>query len=435
MKKIKILTVSNTAWSDDNSFGLTYNSLFDGTEDYFEFANIYCNYGVPKNNCVKKYCQITEKTILKNIKNKNEKKCIVFDAENAERKAVALSGGEIKKYRNLKKKRFQISLWARDLIWKKGLKDTSEIVDFVKNFSPDIIFTPMYYMFHTNKILQTVINAAGVPAVAYISDDIYRIKKFLCSPLYAIDRLLKRKTIKKSIDLCDMLYVVCDEQKVAYEKEFNKPCKILRKPAEKLSEIVETISGGCKKLFVYAGNLGTGRWKTVAAAGKVIAENGGVLRVFSATPVAGKVVKLFKKKGVDYRGYVSAEKADEECRNSDVLVYAEDFGSKAVALTHFSVSTKFSSYLKSGKTILAAGPGEISAIAYLRREKAAIVAGSPEDFDKAVKECMKNDNRYVQNALMCAKRDFDKDKIQKMLKADIVKLAAREVTAYEDITD
>ena len=64
MKNIKVLTVSNTVWSDDNSFGMTYNSLFEGSEDCFDFANIYCNYGVPKNSCVKKYCQITEKTII-----------------------------------------------------------------------------------------------------------------------------------------------------------------------------------------------------------------------------------------------------------------------------------------------------------------------------------------------------------------------------------
>ena len=201
MKKIKILAVSNTVWSGANSFGMTYNALFDGFEDSFEFANIYCNYGAPENKCVSSYCQITEKTILENLKNKHIKKCRIFSRENASDSACTLSDEETGALRGIKKKRLQISMWARDIVWKKGLKDMSEIIGFVNEFKPDIIFTPMYYMFHTNKILQTVIDTAGVPVISYISDDIYRTIKYLDSPFAMIDRVFKKRTIKKSIKL------------------------------------------------------------------------------------------------------------------------------------------------------------------------------------------------------------------------------------------
>jgi len=419
MNKIKILTVSNTAWSDENSFGLTYNALFGGLEDNFEFANIYCNYGVPRNSCVKKYCQITEKTIIESLKNKKAKICRVFDCGD-EAQAEVLGDEEAKARNNIKKRRLQLSMWARDLVWKQGLCDMSEIIDFVNDFKPDVIFTPMYYMFHTNKILQAVIKAAGVPVISYISDDIYRTTKFVYSPLYAIDRLLKRRTIAKSVSMCDMIYTACEEQAEEYKKIFGKKCKVLRKPAEKSLLCENKGHSGEKVSFVYAGNLGTGRAETVNAIGRCISENGGVLKVYSATPVTNSVKKKFKKNGIDYRGYISSAVAEKECRMSDVLLYAEGFGRKAVALTKYSVSTKFSGYLCSGKIILAVGPETIHTVKYLKRENAAVVVSCREDFDRAVKECMKDSMTVINNALLCAERDFNKENIQRMLKADIL---------------
>lgn len=424
MNKIKILTVSNTAWSDENSFGLTYNALFEGLEDTFEIANIYCNYGTPQNSCVERYCQITEKSILESLKNKKNKRCRVF-FRGDEEQATALDDGEVKAWNNIKKRRFQISMWMRDLVWKKGLCDMTQIIDFVRDFKPDVIFTPMYYIFHTNQILQTVIKTADVPVLSYISDDIYRTTKFPSSPFYALDRLMKRRTIKKSISMCDALYVACEEQASEYEKIFGKNCKVLRKPAEKNTVCENDEPCREKVSFVYAGNLGTGRANTVNAIGKCISENGGVLKVYSATPVRTSIKRKFAENGIDYRGHVPSKVAEQECRRADVLLYAEGFGRKDIALTKYSVSTKFSGYLFSGKIILAVGPKDIYTISYLKHENAAVVADCQSDFESAVRACIKNDMAVVKNAMRCAERDFDKEKIQQMLKADILDLVGK----------
>lgn len=420
MKKIKVLTVSNTAWSDQNSFGLTYNALFDGLENDFEFANIYCNYGVPENNCVTEYCQITEKSIISRLRNKTDKKCYVFNSEDAGEKALCLNDEEFSKYKNIRKRRWQLSLWARDFVWKKGLKDMSEIVNFVNEFKPDIIFTPMYYMFHTNKILQTVINTAKVPVISYISDDIYRTGHLVCSPFYAVDRFFKRRTIRRSVSMCDMIYVACEGQKREYEKLFGKPCKVLVKPAEAVFDVSDVKKDTEKRLFVYAGNLGTSRWKTVAEAGRYIYENGGILRVLSATPVTQKVVSIFAANGIDFIGSVSSDNAALECAKADVLLYAEGFDKMSVSLTKYSVSTKISTYLSSGKLILAVGSDELEIIKYLSGNRAAIVAVNKSDIALAVKTSMKENETLVKNARECAEKDFNKGMIQRMLKSDIL---------------
>ncbi|MBE7064499.1 MAG: glycosyltransferase family 4 protein [Ruminococcaceae bacterium] len=425
MKKIKVLTVSNTAWSNQNSFGITYNALFDGLDDIFEFANIYCNYGVPENNCVTKYCQITEKSIIARLRNKKDEMCCIFDAENAVENALCLDCAESNKYKNIKKRRLQLSLWARDLVWKKGLKDMSAIIDFVNEFKPDIIFTPMYYMFHTNRILQVVIKTANVPVIAYISDDIYRTEKFICSPLYAVDRLFKRRTLRRSISMCDMLYVACESQKNEYEKIFGKLCKVLVKPAEDISVALSAEKDSNKRIFVYAGNLGTKRWKTVVQVGRSVSQNGGVLRVFSATPVTKRIGKIFEKSGIDFRGAVRSDVASLECANADVLLYAEGFDKMSASLTKYSVSTKIPTYLLNGKLILAVGSDKIEIIKYLSDHNAAIVATQRCDIATAVKASMKDDLNLIKNARECAENDFNKAEIQKILKSDILSFAGK----------
>ena len=96
MSVLRILILSNTPWDNSNSFGNSFSNIFFGIDD-IEIANIYCRYGEPDNCIVKKYFQITEKSLIKNLKNSsspsgkevfieadstdlNEKEQIAFDS-------------------------------------------------------------------------------------------------------------------------------------------------------------------------------------------------------------------------------------------------------------------------------------------------------------------------------------------------------------------
>ena len=223
--------------------------------------------------------------------------------------------------------------------------------------------------------------------------------------------------------MCDMLYVACEEQKKKYEKLFGKKCKVLRKPAECYDRgFVGLQNAG--RTFLYVGNLGTGRSKTVAEVGRCISDAGGVLRVYSATPVTKSLIGKFEKNKIDFRGYAPSDVIEEECRNADVLLFAEGFGKKDIALTKYSVSTKFPWYLGSGKMILAAGPEGIHTIDYLKRENAAVTATDKSFFAVKAKSCFENDEKLIRNAKLCVARDFDKSTIQEMLKEDILRMAS-----------
>ena len=60
---MRILVISNTPWSNDNSFGNSFSNIFEGIPD-IEVANIACRPGHPTSYLVKKYFQITEKSLI-----------------------------------------------------------------------------------------------------------------------------------------------------------------------------------------------------------------------------------------------------------------------------------------------------------------------------------------------------------------------------------
>lgn len=69
---MRILIVSNSPWRNDNSFGNSFSNIFQGMGD-IEIANVYLKYGVPDNDIVSVYYQITEKSLLNNLRNKKNK--------------------------------------------------------------------------------------------------------------------------------------------------------------------------------------------------------------------------------------------------------------------------------------------------------------------------------------------------------------------------
>ena len=83
---MKILVLSSTPWSNDNSFGNSFSNIFEGITDV-EIANIACRPGMPTSCVVKRYFQITEKALIRNLKDSSlpTGKEITIGSENIDR--------------------------------------------------------------------------------------------------------------------------------------------------------------------------------------------------------------------------------------------------------------------------------------------------------------------------------------------------------------
>lgn len=422
---MKILVFSSTPWNVDNSFGNTYSNIFEGI-DNTEFANIYTSNGFPKNNISSIYFQIDEKSLFKNLLNKNIKTGRVI---NGKEDAIDLSFSESEKVSTLKKRRWRIFFWARRFLWFISRWNSDELNDFLISYKPDIIFVPLYHSTYLNKLVIYIKEFTGVKMVSYVSDDVYTLKRISLSPFYWLDRIANRRMIKKVVDKCEHLYVISEIQKKEYEKLLDINCSILIKGynfTDKNKNIKDVLNTPLK--FVYTGNIGAGRWKSLAMLANSIktinkTEVKAELFIYTATPISKKIESVLNIKNMVYlMGSVPSEEIGQIQNEADVLVHVESTNLKDQLEVRHSFSTKLVDYFYRTRCILAIGKPDVASIDYLIRNDGALVAVNEEMIVSHLNNLIKNTeiiSEYADKAWNCGKRNHQSEKIQKKLYNDL----------------
>lgn len=418
---MKILVLSNTPWNNNNSFGNSFSSIFEGMDD-IEIANIYCQNGNPDNSVVTKYFQITEKMLIRNLLDKKKPSGI----EVFEKNQPKMSEKEESVLTYAKKKRWWIMFWARDFIWKIGRWESPELKKFIDEFNPDLLFMPIYYSNYLNDIVGFIKKYTQKPMLGYISDDNYTLRQFNLSPFYWIDRLHKRKKVKNSVMCCEHLYVISEIQKREYENCFQIPCKVLWKGADFYNKPQYSKNHGIIKL-IYTGNIGAGRYKQLATIGEVLKqinqeEKKAELDIYTLTPMTDKMKKALDiPNAINLKGGVGASEIARIQESADVLVHVESFDLKSRLAVHQSFSTKIVDYLYRAKCILAVGPEDVASIEYLRNNDAAVTAVNKNELVKVMEELVRDRtllDTYGEKAWECGKRNHQRKEIQEMLQRD-----------------
>lgn len=422
---MNILVLSSTPWSYDNSFGLSYNNIFDGIGNDIKFASIYCNPGQPCNPFDMVYFQITFEMLLKSLKDPNAPTGKVVIAEKSS--GTERSEKEQNIFDTARKLRWQVLFWACDFIWKIGRWNSPQLRQFLDDFKPDLIFLPVYYSSYLSDIALFIKQYTGVPMMGYISDDCYTLRQFHFSPLYWIDRLCKRKKVKKVIEECEILYVISEIQKREYEKIFTPPCKILTKCADFSLPAPEWEIPKDKIKILYTGNIGSGRWQSLALLAEAVqafnAEGYDIaLDIYSATPLTKKMQRGLNKNGTRVHPPVSYETVQTLQRDADILVHVEGLSLKSRLEVHQSFSTKLVDYFELGKCVFAVGKDDAASIKHLIDNDAAVVAQSAGEVYEKLKALCSNREQiaaYGKRAYQCGAQYHDKTAMQSMLMQDL----------------
>lgn len=420
---MRILILSSTPWTNDNSFGNSFSNIFEGIED-IEIANIYCKYGKPNTKLVSRFFQITEKSMFRNLKNpKAPSGQEVFMDDSVPTDNVAPKGTDI-----ARKKRWTVLFWARDLIWQIGRWKSPELKKFIDDFKPDIIFQPIYYVRHMNRIADFVKKYTGVPMYGYVSDDVYTLKQLSFSPLFWIDRFICRAKAKKVIKQCEILYTISEIQRSEYEKIFKIPCKILTKSAN-FDEPVQVKQEYNKPLqLLYTGNIGIKRWKSLAIIADAIKEinKDGIkaeLKIYTGGLVTDEISKALNiENSSKIMGFISSSEIPRIQSEADILVHVESSSLKSRLWVRQSFSTKIVDYLKIARPILAVGPHDVASIEHLIRNDCAIIADNKDELIEKLNEVINDNNKLTEIALKgyeCGKKYHNKADYNKMLSEDL----------------
>ncbi len=424
---MRILVVSATPWNNNNSFGISYSNIFKGIND-MEFANISFSRILEQTDSeiVSKSFQITPKMLVKNLINKKAHVGVQGYVSIEKQNEQNIEQTTVLKF--AKKRRWQILFWARDLIWKIGRWKSQELIDFIDDFNPDMLFVPIYFSSYLNDILQFIKEYTNVPMIGYISDDCYTLRQFSLSPLYWIDRLYKRRKVRKSIEQCELLYVISDIQKEEYEKIFTPPCKILTKCADFSGEAPLSNISEDELHLVYAGNISKGRGESlsyITEAVEALNKEGKNIKfdIYSGTPLTKKLNESLNRQGSAFRGRVSYEEVRESEKNADIVIHVEGLSLKERLAVHQSFSTKLVDFFEMGKCIFAVGSYDEAFAKHLIDNDAAVVATRREEVYSKLKNLIENKELirlYGKKAYECGRRHHEKTKIKKMLHDDIV---------------
>lgn len=378
----KVLVMTRNGWNN-NCTGSTLSNFFsEWPKD--RIANAFFRAEVVDNNICDLYYRATENELVKKLLRKGSVGRILdysqvkkteygFDVKENEK-----DNSDTKKcYSFFSRHRWMLALWARDFLWATGGWKNKNYDEFLEGFKPDVIYMPCYDSVYMHRILWYTAKKTGARVVMFTGDDTYTMKQFSLSPLFWINRLINRHTMRKSLKITDTLFVISDLQKKEYDKIFKRDCVILRKGGDFNAEFSPKPQVGKPIKLVYTGNIHSGRWKTLAEMAAAIKEINKdeeklMLDIYSLSP---KSKEMMEALNIDGCSRLMPPATDEQIKkaliDADVLVFVEPFELREKLKWRLSFSTKIVDYLASSRAIFAVGPAELSSMDFLKRNDAA----------------------------------------------------------------
>ena len=421
---MKILIVSQYPWNKENSFGNTYSSIF-GKVPNIEIAQIYLMEGTPDYEpVVKRYYQIPEGSVVKSVFKRGKKNSVgkeVFLERDVKGSTEKDSSSKQPWYSKMlsigKRQHWRWMFWMRELAWKHGNINYDGMMDFIKDFNPDIFFLPYIHIFYTNRIALYIKKRLDVPMVMEMAMDHYSMNRVSYDPIFWIDRLAKRKVIRRLVAQSSFMYVISKKMKEEYESLLDIECKILYKTPDTTRQQAPYSEPNNHVRFLFTGNIYANRWKSLAMLAKELErQQFGVLDIYTATPISKKMRKALDIPGCSYlHAPVSQNEVIELQNKADVLIHAEAFDRYNKSLVRCAISTKIMDYLCVGRCILAIGPSDISSIEYLADNDLALIASDDKKLRQAVSKI--KDNPDILKYYACRGVDFT----QTELNADVIR--------------
>lgn len=426
MKKIKILLVTSMPWREDNNIGNSYSNLFGDIEE-FEIAHVYCRDGTPFNSKVKKYFQITEGNLVRNLLNPSVStgKAFEMDAKH-NMKDLSVESRTINKARIL---RWEIFFIIRDLIWFLGRWKSKSLYQFVEDFKPDIIFATLTYMSNINRMIVDLQKKYHLPLVLYSWDDVYSWHNFSWNPLFIIRKWYNRHYIRKSVKRCDLMYTITKEMQKEYKEYFGIDSKILYKSYNFEGE--PSFKKAVKPYhLVFMGNIGAGRWKALAILAQAIQainnnSKEAFMDIYTLSPISDEMRKALEIKGASHLNKpVPQEDVMKIQKNADILVHVEPLNKHDASFYRLSFSTKLVDYLYNARCILAIGLNTAT-LSYIKDNNAGIVITDINKIKEELVDLFDNPEKidsYGQNAWKCGVKNHEREKIRGMIINDLQKV-------------
>lgn len=382
---VKILVLSVSAWNSNVGMD-TWPTLLEGRNPD-EVANICLRGEKPDATVCNNYFHISENKVIKSIVKRTLKTgCRVEQVEQSEQPSVDLIQHNTR-YNKMKSHRSFFTLMAREILWMMGKWKSTELYDFITEFSPDIILYSMDGYIHFNRLCRYAKKVSSAKSIGFFVDDnfTYKQSKNLGNRAF---RFFQRLSLKKLSRQTDAFWAITDMTKKEADETFGIDCTVLTKPIRNnRAEVVPTTAKPIK--ILYTGNLQIGRDNSLVRlinALKKVNKNqqNFTVDIYTKTVLDEKIKNAVDCDFCHIHEPVPQSEVLELQKKADVLLFLEDIDGPDAHTARLSFSTKITDYLSSGKCIFAAGCLETAPMQYFINNDAAIVASTDKEIEEGL---------------------------------------------------
>lgn len=428
MEKIKVLVITYLPWREDNNIGNSYSNIFANTQDKYEFAHIYVRNGMPQNTLAKDYYHIS---IIKMMKRMLKPNLVVGERMKIEDFSQTEKTQVSSFFKKMKMLRWPVFFLVEELAGLSKSWKTKEFDQFIDDFDPDLIFGTLPDNPLISNLMLYVKNRKNIPLVTYPWDDYYSLHHSNLSPIFWIRKMMQRHYLYKTAQASEFLYVISNLMKDEYELAFKKDCRLMFKGYNfDASKTLEKKKVEYTIQLVYMGNIGAGRWKTLALLASAIRDinvDGPkmMLNIYTLSPTDDKMKAALNIDGTSRLNLpVPNEKKQKVMDGADILLHVEPFKKSEYQFYRASFSTKLVDYFYSAKCILAVG-GMTASTDYLVRNDAAICITDKSKIKENLMKIVDKPqliNEYAKKSWDCGLINHQIDKIQSRMYNDFKSL-------------
>lgn len=368
-KEPRILIISNNSFSSTRNNGKTLLSLFESYKSE-NIAQLYFYNELPDTNIFLNYYRITDNQILRSCFNKTQK---VGGIVAPRQEYIAeLNNKEVNPFFNFIKSSNGMRL-IREYLWGRKSWDTEDLKNWVRDFSPDVIFFCAGDSNFAYDIANKLVIDTNAKLVLYVTDD-YILPRKKKSLFWWWRRNLTLKKLKATAKKSDIFYTISPQMKNMYQEILEVNSEIAINISRNLSKNSEGALKNSELTLVYAGGLHFKRYETLIILIKAIErlnreaqlEKKIKLVIYSQSKLSENNIKSLNTESSVFKGPINSAELVQVLRECDVPVHVESFDEKSIESTRLSISTKIPEYLSLKKEILAIGPDNIASMKYLK---------------------------------------------------------------------
>lgn len=416
-RKPRVLVTTVPSWSSRGGSD-TMSSLmkYYGAENV---AALYIRADKSDSLSASKYFHIFENAVLKSIIYRGVKTGVSFQPEDIKiDESTSEMETEKATYRKAGKFNRSMLMLFREVIWKLGKWKSPEMVSFLNDFNPEVLFCPIEGYIHFNSINEYIIKKYHPRVVGIIWDDNFTFKQEPYNFWHQVHRFWLRRSVKRMIKKCDTVFALSPKMKEEVDKEFGIQSELLTKPIFNKG-VFQPYEPQTPVRVLYTGKLIIGRDKTIAEVVDAIREVNKdgqkiVLDIYTNTELTPNMEARINVPGCcNLHAPIPQSEVFKKQAEADVLLFAESLSDKSKT-ARLSFSTKLTDYFSAGKCVWGVGNTDLGPIDYLRTEDAGLVSTDKESILNTLKLISDNKqtiSQYAQKAYDCGVNNHNKDKI------------------------